>query len=113
MVTRDDTERLATEAQEMGTRVLRGPVPSAASEGTMYVGDVEMQDLLYEMAVHEVLVAIAPVGLPDQERRLCPLCRRAHVTGECPVSRAEQEEAKRYREERLLFDEGFSSLLCG
>jgi len=28
------------------------------------------------------------------------------------VCRAEQEEAKRSQEERLLFDEGFSGLLC-
>ncbi|HEM62492.1 MAG TPA: hypothetical protein ENO24_09390 [Chloroflexi bacterium] len=113
MVSRDGSEGLASEAQEMGARVLRGPVPSAASEANLYLGDVEMQELLHEMAAYEVLVAIAPVGLPGQERRLCPLCRRAHRTGECPVSRAEQEEAKRSREERLLFDEGLSSLLCG
>lgn len=112
MVTRDGSEGLASEARKMGMRVLQGPVPSATSEANLHLGYVNMQELLHEMAAYEVLVAIAPVGLPGQERRLCPLCRKAHRTGECPVSRAEQEEAKRSREERLLFDEGFSGLLC-
>jgi len=112
MVTRDDTERLATEAQEMSTRVLRGPVHSAASEANLHLGDVEMEELLHEMAAHEVLVVTAPVGLPGQERRLCPLCRKAHQTGECPESRAVQEESKVALQERLLFVEGFPGLLC-
>lgn len=112
MVSRDGTEGLASEAREMGMRVLRGPMHSAASEGTLHLGDVEMQELLHEMAAHEVLVVTAPMGIPRQERRHCPLCRGDHQTGECPVSRAVQEETKIALQERLLFEEGFHRLLC-
>ena len=112
MVSWDDTEGLASVAQEMGARVLRGPVRYAAFGGSPHVGDVEIDDLLHEMAAHEVLVIIAPLGLAREPRLLCPLCRRAYQGGECPVCRAEQEEAKRSQEDRLLFDEGFSGLLC-
>ena len=112
MVSWDDTEGLASVAREMGARVLRGPVRYADSEGRLHVGDAEIDDLLHEMAAHEVLVVIAPLGLATEPRLLCPLCRRAYHGGECPVCRADQEEAKRSQEERLLFDEGFSGLLC-
>jgi len=112
MVSRDDTEGLASVAQKMGARVLRGPVRYAALEGSLHVGDVEIDDVLHEMAAHEVLVIIAPLGLAQEPPLLCPLCRRAYQGGECPVCRAEQEEAKRVVQERLLFDEGFSGLLC-
>ena len=112
MVSWDDTEGLASAAQEMGARVLRGPVRYAAPGATLHVGDVEIDDLLHEMAAHEVLVIIAPLGLAQEPRLFCPLCGRAYQGGECPVCRAEQEDAKRSQEERLLFDEGFSGLLC-
>ena len=112
MLSWDDTEGLASAAQKMGARVLRGPVRFAAFEGSLHVGDVEIQALLDEMAAHEVLVIIAPLGLAREPRLLCPLCRRAYQGGECPVCRAELEEAKRSQEGRLLFDEGFSGLLC-
>ena len=112
MVSWDDTERLASVAQQMGASVLRGPVRHAAFGVSLHVGDVEIDDLLHEMAAHEVLVIIAPLGLAPEPCLLCPLCRRACQGGECPVCRAELEEAKRSQEERLLFDEGFSGLLC-
>ena len=112
MLSWDDTEGLASAAQEMGASVLRGPVRYGAFGGSLHVGDVEIDDLLHEMAAHEVLVIIAPLGLAREPRLLCPLCGRAYQGGECPVCRAEQEEAKRLVEERLLFDDGFSGLLC-
>jgi len=112
MVCRNDAEGLASVAREMGARVLRGPVRYGAFGGSLHVGDVEIDDLLHEMAAHEVLVIIAPLGLAPEPRLLCPLCRRACQGGECPVCRAELEEAKRSQEEPLLFDEGFSGLLC-
>jgi len=112
MLSWDDTEGLASVAQKMGARVLRGPGRFAAFGGSPHVGDVEIQALLDEMAAHEVLVIIAPLGLAREPRLLCPLCRRAYQGDECPACRAEQEEAKRSQEERLLFDEGFSGLLC-
>jgi hypothetical protein len=96
----------------MGARVLRGPVRYAAFGGSLHVGDVEIDELLHEMAAQEVLVIIAPLGVPPEERILCPWCRRTCQGGQCPECRAEQEEAKRVVQERLLFDEGFSRLLC-
>jgi len=112
MVCRDDAEGLASVAREMGARVLRGPVRYGAFGGSLHVGDVEIDDLLHEMAAQEALVIIAPLGLAREPRLLCPRCRRACQGGECPVCRTEQEEAKSSQEERLLFDEGFSGLLC-
>jgi len=112
MVSKPDTEVLASAAREMGVRVLRGPVLYAAQVGSVHVGDVEIDELLQEMAAQEVLVIVAPVGLAREPRLLCPACRRAHQEGECSVCRAEEEEAKRVIQERLLFDEGFSGLLC-
>lgn len=112
MVSWDDTEGLASVAQKMGARVLRGPVRYGAFGGSLHVGDAEIDDLLHEMAAHEVLIIIAPLGLAPEPRLLCPLCGRAYQGGECPACRAEQKEAKRSQEERLLFDEGFSGLLC-
>ena len=112
MLSRPDTEGLASVAQKMGARVLRGPVRYAASQGSLHVGDVEIQELLHEMASHEVLIIIAPLGPAREERSVCPLCRRAYQGGECPVCRADQEEARTSVQQRLLFDESFSGLLC-
>jgi hypothetical protein len=112
MVCRENAQELASAAREMGARVLRGPVRYGASGGSLHVGDAEIDDLLHEMAAQEVLVIVAPLGLAPEPRLLCPLCRGAYQGGECPVCRAELEEAKRSQEERLLFDEGFSGLLC-
>ena len=112
MVCRDDAEGLASVAQEMGARVVRGPVGYGAFGASLHVGDAEIDDLLHEMAAQEVLLIVAPVGSAPDDRTVCPLCHRTYQGDECPECRAEQEEAKRSQEEQLLFDEGFSGLLC-
>jgi hypothetical protein len=112
MVPWPNTEGLASAAQGMGAHVLRGPVRYAAPEGTLHVGDVEIEELLHEMAAEEVLVIVAPVGPTPGERSLCPKSHRAYEGDECPQCKAEGEEAKRVLQERLLFDEGFPRLPC-
>ena len=112
MVPWPNTEGLASAAQEMGVRVLRGPVRHATLGGSLHVGDVEIEELLHEMAAEEVLVIVAPVGPPRDERTVCPRCRRTYQGDECIECRGQVEMAKRILEERLLFDEGFSRLLC-
>ncbi len=112
MLSRPDTEGLASVAREMGARVLRGPVRYAAFGGSLHVGDVEIDELLHEMAAEEVLVIVAPLGVAREPRSICRACGRAYLGSHSPVCKAEEEEAKRVLQERLLFDEGFSGLLC-
>jgi hypothetical protein len=112
MVPWSDAEGLASTAQEMGVRVLRGPIRYAAAERSLQVGDVEIDELLHEIATEEVLLIVAPVGPAPDERSVCPLCHRTYQEDECPHCRAEREEAKRALQERLLFDEGFPRLPC-
>jgi hypothetical protein len=112
MVLWSNTEELASAAQEKGVRVLRGPVRYAAAEGSLRVGEVEIDELLHEMAAEEVLLIVAPVGPTPGERSLCPKSHRAYEGDECPQCKAEGEEAKRVLQERLLFDEGFPRLPC-
>ncbi len=105
-------EELASAARQMGAQVVRGPVQYAAQERSLQVGEVEIEGLLLDMAAHEVLLIVAPLDLERNQRLLCPLCGAAYVGGECPDCTAEREETRRGQEERLLFDEGFSGLLC-
>jgi hypothetical protein len=112
MVPWSDAEGLASAAQETGARVLRGPVRYAAREGSLHVGEVEIDELLHEMAAEEVLLILAPVGPAPEEGAVCPLGHRTYQGDECPQCWAEKEEAKRVLQERLLFDEGFCGLLC-
>jgi hypothetical protein len=112
MVPWPNTEGLASAAQGMGAHVLRGPVRYAAPEGTLHVGDVEIEELLHEMAAEEVLVIVAPLRVTPEPRSICRACGRAHLGSHSPVCKAEEEEAKRVLQERLLFDEGFPRLPC-
>jgi hypothetical protein len=106
-----EADELASVARQMGAQVVQGPLRYAAQEGSPQVGDVEIDVLLHEMAAHEVLLIVAPLG-PARNQHLCPLCGRPYQGGECPECKAEREEVRRSQEEQLLFDEGFSGLLC-
>jgi hypothetical protein len=103
---------LASVARQMGAQVVRGPVRYAAHERSAQVGDVEIDSLLHEMAAYEVLLIVAPLDLESNHRLICPLCGGSSQGGECPDCKAEREGARRSQEERLLFGEGFSALLC-
>jgi hypothetical protein len=106
-----EAEELASAARQMGAQVVRGPLRYAANEGSAQVGDVDLDGLLHEMAAHEVLLIVAPLGAATNQH-LCPLCGRPYQEGECPDCEAKREEARRSQEERLLFDEGLPGLLC-
>ncbi len=106
-----EADELASVARQMRAQVLRGPLRYAANEESPQVGDVEIDSLLHDMAAHEVLLIVAPLG-PERNQLLCPLCGRPYQGGACPDCEAKREEARRAQEERLLFDEGFSGLLC-
>jgi hypothetical protein len=106
-------EELASIARGRGVKVLRGPLHYGANGARPQVGDVEIDELLHEMAAHEVLLIVAPLELLQEPPARCPQCGRPYRGGECSDCKARKEEAKRAEEERLLFDEGFSGLLCG
>jgi hypothetical protein len=105
-------EELASIARGRGVKVLRGPLHYGANGGNPQVGDVEIDELLHDMAAHEVLLVVAPLELLQEASASCPRCGRPYRGGECLACKAKREEARRFEEERLLFDEGFSGLLC-
>jgi hypothetical protein len=108
----EKAEGLASVARGKGIKVLRGPLHCDASGARPQVGDVELDELLHEIAAHEVLLIVAPLELLQEPPSRCPVCGRPCRGGECPACKARREEARRAEEERLLFDEGFSGLLC-
>jgi hypothetical protein len=108
----EKAEGLASIARGRGIKVLRGPLQYDANGASPQVGYVELDELLYEMAAHEVLLIVAPLELLQEASASCPRCGRPYRGGECLACKAKREEARRFEEERLLFDEGFSGLLC-
>lgn len=108
---RQSAEELISLAKRTGARVIRGPVRSPGHEAGLYIGDVDIEELLAGLKDQEVLVIITRADFPQQLRSVCGLCGALYEGTECPVCKEEREEAKRLIEERLLFDEGFSGLL--
>jgi len=102
---RDNAEELASIPQEIKTQVVRGLVRNSGGEGGLHIGDVDIEELLYELKNQEVLVIVAPLRPARALSARCGLCGMPYAGGDCPVCEAEREEAKRVTEESLLFGE--------
>lgn len=107
-----DAEELAFTARAIGAQVIRGPVHYPGRGERLDVGDLEIERTLRGLKDQEVLLIVAPLDRGPQVRTTCSLCSTPYEGGECPACKAQREEAKRVVEERLLFDEEFSALLC-
>ena len=105
VMNRDNAEELAGIPQQLGTQVVRGLVRNTGGEGRLHVGDVDVEELLYELKNQEVLVIVAPLRPAHMVATVCGVCKMPYEGGECPLCEAEQEEAKRAAEESLLFGE--------
>jgi len=101
MVGADDAEELALIAKEIGAQVIRGRVRYPGRDGGLDVGGVDVEEFLYELKDHEVMIIIAPLGAVRQLPTICGLCMTPYTGDECPTCRMEREEAKRVIERRL------------
>ncbi len=111
MMSKRDAEELAFTARAIGAQVIRGPVHYPGQGERLDVGDLDIETTLRGLMDQEVLLIVAPLGGGRQVRTNCSLCSTPYEEGECPACKAQREEAKRFVEERLLFDEEFSALL--
>jgi len=97
----DTTEEPALIPEAIGAEVIRGLVRYPGHLGDVEVGSVDIGEYLYELKEHEVMMIVAPLNPMQEMPTLCGLCGTPYHGGECPMSRAEREEAKRVIEERL------------
>ena len=104
MVVRENAEELATIAEEIGAQVIRGQVCYPGGDGGLEVGEVDIDELLYELRDQEVMVIVAALGPVEEPPIICGLCGTPYDGKECPTCKAEREAAKRLIEERLRQD---------
>jgi len=107
-----DAEELAATARTVGAQVIRGAVRYPGRGEGLDVGDVGIERTLRELKDQEVLLIVAPLDSAQKPSTICELCGNPREEGECPACKAKREEAERAAEERLLFGEEFSALLC-
>ena len=100
----ENAEELASIAEEIGPQVIRGRVCYPGADGGLEVGEVDIDEPLYELKDQEVMVIVAPLGPGEQPPIICGLSGTAYGGKECPACRTEQDEAKRVIEERLRQD---------
>lgn len=60
MVIRDNAEELAVIAEQIGAQVIRGAVRYPGREGGFEVGEVDIEELLYELKDQEVVMVTVP-----------------------------------------------------
>ena len=105
MIMKDNAQALALIARQLGGEVIRGRVRYLGPDRGVHVGDVHIGDLLHELNEQEVVVIIAPLGPPQESPLLCHVCGTEYESGECPICKAEGEEADRVVEETLRWIE--------
>ncbi len=105
------SEDLAFTARGMGAPVIGGPVRHRSRDEVLDVSNLDIETRLRELKDEGVVGVETPREPARKVPGICELCGTPYEEGECPHCKADQREAKRVVEERLLFDEGFSALL--
>jgi len=63
-------------------------------EGGFDIGDVDLEEVLWELKDQEVILILAPLFPVEELPTICGLCRTPYEGDECPTCRAERELAK-------------------
>ena len=104
MVIRENAEELASIPEDVGAEVIWGRVYYPGTDRGLGVGEVDIDELLYELRHQEVMVIVAPLGRVEEPPMICGLCWTPYEGEECPTCEAGRESAKRVIEERLRQD---------
>jgi hypothetical protein len=92
---KSNADELALIAQEMGAKVIRGPVHYSSEAGDIEVGGVDIGEYPYELRGQQVMRIVAPLGPVEELPVICGLCGTPYEGDECPTCRQEREDAKR------------------
>jgi len=96
-----EIEELGLAAQSMGATILRGALTYPSDNGGFALGDVELDQYLYQLRRQELMLIVVPLGEARKVPTICGLCMTSYAGDECPTCRVEREEAKRVIERRL------------
>ncbi len=96
-----EIEELGLAAKTMGAEVLKGPLTYPSENGGFALGDLELDEYLYELRGQDLVLIVLPLGETPKLPLICGLCMTPYSEDECPTCREEREEAKRVIERRL------------
>ena len=86
-ISRTEALNISTSALELGADVLRGQLTKAAGGSRWSLGDVDLDAWLERYQGQELVVVVAPVGPPSEERRYCRTCGTEFTGNVCPHCR--------------------------
>ena len=69
-----NAEELANIAEETGAEVIRGPLRYPSETGSWQLGDVDLNEHLWQYRDHEVTLILAVTGEAEPERFVCGIC---------------------------------------
>lgn len=87
--------------EQIRSSVLRGVLTYPSEEGGFALGDVELDEYLYELRGQELMLIVVPLREAAKLTAICGLCMTPYTGDECPTCKEEREEAKRVMERRL------------
>lgn len=96
-----NAKELANIAQQMGASVLHGALTYPSGNGGFALGDVDLDECLYELRGQELMLMVLPLGEAKPLPTICGLCMTPYTGDECPRCKEERDRAKKVIERRL------------
>lgn len=96
-----EIEQLALAAESLRATVLKGALTYPSENGGFALGDLELDEYLYELRGQELILIVMPLGEAPKIGTICGLCMTPYTGDECPTCRIERDRAKRLIEKRL------------